>query len=242
MDTNMVNQAVESNTASAYAETKKTGKVTGKTVGEPKLSEKAAKYYEQLKKKFSSMDFVLVSKDKKAEAEANAARYAAVNKTVVLIDEEKIERMAEDEAYREKYENILNGAQAQITQMQNSLGENSGVKAFGIKVNDGGTASFFAVIDKSYAAQRERIEKKAEKKAEEKKKAEKEQRQERLEKQREKKSKEADRAEDEDFVTVTATTVDELLTKIHDVMYAGMSDRVQTEAEKQIGQRFDFSI
>ena len=35
METNMVNQAAES--TAAYAETKKTGKVTGKTVGEPKL-------------------------------------------------------------------------------------------------------------------------------------------------------------------------------------------------------------
>ena len=55
MEANVVNQAAE-NTA-AYAETKKTGKVTGKTVGEPKLSEKAAKYYEQLKKKYANMDF-----------------------------------------------------------------------------------------------------------------------------------------------------------------------------------------
>ena len=165
MEANVVNQAAE-NTA-AYAETKKTGKVTGKTVGEPKLSEKAAKYYEQLKKKYANMDFILVSKDKKAEAEANASKYASSNKTVVLIDEEKIERMAEDEQYRKKYEGIISGAQTQLKQMMQNIGPNSAVKSYGIKINDGGTASFFAVVDKSLAAQKERIQKKSEQKAQE---------------------------------------------------------------------------
>ena len=169
METNMVNQAAES--TAAYAETKKTGKVTGKTVGEPKLSEKAAKYYEQLKKKYGNMDFILVSKDKKAEAEANASKYASSNKTVVLIDEEKIERMAEDEQYRKKYEGIISGAQTQLKQMMQNIGPNSAVKSYGIKINDNGTASFFAVVDKSLAAQKDRIQKKAEQMAQEKKKA-----------------------------------------------------------------------
>ena len=34
----------------------------GKTIGEPKLSDEAAKYYDQLKSKFGNMDFILVSK------------------------------------------------------------------------------------------------------------------------------------------------------------------------------------
>ncbi|MDE6927051.1 MAG: hypothetical protein K2P59_17705, partial [Acetatifactor sp.] len=39
------------------ADTRKTGNY-GKTIGQPKLSDKAAKYYEELKKKFSNMDFI----------------------------------------------------------------------------------------------------------------------------------------------------------------------------------------
>ena len=233
MEANVVNQAAE-NTA-AYAETKKTGKVAGKTVGEPKLSEKAAKYYEQLKKKYANMDFILVSKDKKAEAEANASKYASSNKTVVLIDEEKIERMAEDEQYRKKYEGIISGAQTQLKQMMQNIGPNSAVKSYGIKINDGGTASFFAVVDKSLAAQKERIQKKSEQK-----KAAKEEREERLEKHRE--NGKTDKTGDEDLVTVTASSIDDLMKQINDVIYTGLSDKAQTEQEKQVGQNFDFSI
>ena len=45
-------------------------KVSGKTIGNPKLSDEASKYYEQLKKKYSNMDFILVSKDKKEQAKS----------------------------------------------------------------------------------------------------------------------------------------------------------------------------
>ena len=76
----------------------------GKTVGEPKLSDKAASYYEELKQKYSKMDFVLVSKDKKDQARLMASSFANPHKTVVLIDEEKIEKMAEDESERQKGE------------------------------------------------------------------------------------------------------------------------------------------
>ena len=55
-------------TSSAAADkTMKKSKVSGAVIGTPELSEKAKKYYEQLKKKYSNMDFILVSKDKKEE-------------------------------------------------------------------------------------------------------------------------------------------------------------------------------
>ena len=62
-------------------EVKKEEKVTeskdlGKTIGDPKLSKEAQKYYEKLKKKYGNYDFILVSKDQKANAQANAAKYA----------------------------------------------------------------------------------------------------------------------------------------------------------------------
>ena len=44
----------------------------GKTIGNAKLSEEGAKYYQELKKKYFNMDFILVSKDQKANAQANA--------------------------------------------------------------------------------------------------------------------------------------------------------------------------
>ena len=57
MNTNAVNQVAEN--VSGYTESEKSSKVSGKTIGEPKLSDKAKEYYEKLKKKFSTMDFII---------------------------------------------------------------------------------------------------------------------------------------------------------------------------------------
>ncbi len=220
----------------------------GKTIGSPELSEKAQKYYEQLKAKYSHMDFILVSEEEKERAQAQAGMYANPNSPVVLIDEAKIEQMATDESYRKKYEAIISGATAQLSQIQEGLGANSGkVKAYGVQVKDG-MASFFAVLDKSGEAQRARIEKRAQKRAEEKKEAQEEAEEKRIEKREEKKKAEqeawADKLESgrwkEDTVTVTASSVEELLRKIDDTLYAAMSDSVRTEAEMQVGTHIDF--
>ena len=156
-------------------ETKQTKSANyGKTIGEPELSEKAQKYYEQLKKKFGNYDFILVSREEKENAKANAAKYANNLKTVVLIDEDKIKKMATDEKYRKQYEGILSGASAQLQQLKASM-EKSGanVKGYGMQVNDNGTMSLFAVLKKSSADQKARIEKKAEQRKAEKKAADK---------------------------------------------------------------------
>ncbi|MGN1187912.1 MAG: DUF6033 family protein [Lachnospiraceae bacterium] len=247
MNTNAVNyssaMAAEQNAKTdKTAQAEKKGKVTGRTVGNPQLTDKAAKYYEQLKAKFGNMEFVLVSKDMKEQAEANAAKYATSSKTVVLIDEEKIERMAEDEKYRSQYEGLISSAAAQLNQIKSGLSESNGVTSYGIKINDNGTASYFAVIDKSLAAQKERIEKNAEKKAEEKKaekkKADNEDKEERLQKLKDKRTE----ADGKDEVTVTASSVEELLKKINNVYYEALSDNVMTEQEKQVGQHFDMNV
>lgn len=228
------------------AQTEKNGKVTGRTVGNPELSEKAAKYYEQLKSKFGNMEFVLVSKDMKEQAQANAASYANSSKTVVLIDEEKVERMADDEKYRSQYESLISNAAANLNQIKSGLSQNSGVTSYGIKINDNGTASYFAVVDKSFAAQKERIAKKAEqKKADAKaaeKKADAKKDKEKAEEAKKDKTGAADSAKDSDKVTVTASSVEELLKKINDIYYESLSDNVMTEDEKKVGQHFDMSM
>lgn len=223
MDSNGIRQAQAGMDAAAYVESKKTSKVTnGKTVGSPELSEKAQKYYEQLRKKYNNYDFILVSEDKKAEAEANISRYTNSNKTVVLINTDKIEKMAEDADYRKKYEGIISGASAQIQQLRSKLLKSKTapkVKTFGISFNEEGITSLFAVIDKSLEAQKERIkEKKEEKKAEEKK------------------------AAKEDLITVKAGTADELLQKINDVYEEERSSYVRTEEEEQIGRHINYAL
>lgn len=236
--------------ADAAQKTQKKSRVSGKTIGEPQLSEKGAKYYEQLKAKYGNYDFILVSKDQKANAEKNAAQYANKNKTVVLIDDEKIEKMASDPEYRKKYENILSGAKSQLAQLAKSLGNTAGVKGYGIKVNDNGASSFFAAVDKNasanYKAQQKRQAKKTAEKKEAKKKAAKKEQEERLEKLRDKsRGGKVDRddyeiSEDEDIEIVSANSIDELIKKIQDMNYASMSDHVMTDAERALGGHFDY--
>lgn len=219
-------------------------KVSGKTIGNPKLSDEASKYYEQLKKKYSNMDFILVSKDKKEQAKSQAASYANTNKMVVLIDEDKIERMAADENYRKQYEGIIANAATKISKLGTSLGTaKADVKGYGMQVNDDGTATYFAVLKKSSAAQKDRIEKNAAKKKaqkkEEEKKAAKKEKQEKLSKTDKDKTSVS---EDEDTITITASSVDELIKKIEEQSQLNMSDNVLTAKEKFVGQKFDFSI
>ncbi|MBQ8548790.1 MAG: hypothetical protein IJ427_09875 [Lachnospiraceae bacterium] len=214
--------------------------VKGKTIGQPKLSEKAAKYYEELKSKYKNMDFILVSKDMKEMAKANAGSFANPQKMVVLIDEEKVERMAEDEKFRKQYEGVIASAQKQLPQLKQALGRFSNVKGFGVQVKDNGVTSFFAVMNKSFNDQaarleKRRIEKKAEKKEAEKK-VEKKERQERLEEKREELRLEAKEAEE----VLSADSVEELVKMVEDFNYQFVSDTTMTEAEKGLGTVIDF--
>lgn len=231
---------------SKSGDSKKTSqtKSYGQTIGKPELSDKDSKYYEELKKKYSNMNFILVSEDQKENAKANAASFANASNMVVLIDEDKIERMAEDENYRKQYEGIIANAASGLDKLSSSLSATgASVKGFGMQVNDNGTASFFAVLNKSSAAQKERIEKKAENKKEEKKaeakKAAKKEQEERLHK-----TKDEGRIvqNDEDTVMVTANSIEELLQKVSDVQQLIKSDNIRTESEKQLGQKFDFTV
>ena len=94
-----------------------------------------------------------------------------------------------------------------------------------MKFDDQGNASFFAVIDKSLASQRERIQNKREQKAEDRKEAE-------QKAAREKQEKLPDwQSRPEDMVTVEASSWDELLQKINETITKGRSDLVQTPSE-----------
>lgn len=236
-------QAKKNEATKETGKTEKKKKVSGRTIGEPVLSEKAAKYYEQLKARYSNMDFILVSPEKKEEAESKKGMYQSSKELIVLIDSDKIEKMAEDEAYREKYESILSNATAQVAQMKSSLGSNGdSVSSIGMTFDDHGNASFFAVVDKSLAAQRERIAQKKEEKAEEKKAAEKKEAAKKAEEKRAEGTNNAYKGKEEDKVTVTASSLEELLKKIDTVIFESRADSVKTEAEKAVGTSFDYSI
>ena len=246
---------VDTAVAGAYSTTGtgKTDKTStqnyGNTIGKPQLSEKAAKYYEQLKKKYSDMDFVLVSNDEVDNAEKKAAKYANPSRTMVLIDADKIEKMAEDENYRKKYEDIIGNAGTQLDQMKDTLGSLVGnVNTYGIKVDDNGNTSFFAVVDKSLSAQKERIEEKAKQKAADRKENQAKVEKERLEKARQEKKTGAagtDKTKGADkkgMETISAASVEELAKKLQNRYYENLSDQVRTEQEQQMGTQIDFKL
>lgn len=231
--------------------------IGGRTVGQPKLSEAGKKYYDELRKKYGDMDFVLVSADKKEYAKANAAAYARADKTVVLIDEEKIEKMASDENYRKQVEGQIEGAKKQLPQLKEQLkAAGADVAGFGMQVNDNGTVSFFAALKKSSDAQTQRIAEKreakqAEKKAEAKKEA-KEQQVEAMEKRRaengerwERVSEMPDPPKDPPFDmsevdVVKAGSIEELMKKIEEYNFDQRSNSVFSQQELAVGGNIDF--
>ena len=227
----------------------------GYTIGDVKLSDKAADYLDKLKSKFHNMAFITVSKDMKAQVQQNAASYGNANKMVVLIDEEKLERMATDESYRKKYEGIIAMSQSKIDAAKNSL-KSAGaiIKNIGMSVDSNGKESFFATVEKSNDLQKKQIEKKAaEKKAQkakEKKKAEKKVQEERIQKARDKKTEKSDSTDEDDkvidekdnreYITFEADSVDSLLSKIQSYSYNLSASKVMTDAEKMLGTQVDY--
>jgi hypothetical protein len=165
---------------------------------------------------------------------------------VVLIDEEKLERMAEDSAYRAKYEGIIGNASANLSQLSSKIGSTgANVSGFGVQVHEDGTTSYFAVLKNSSDAQKQRIEKGREKKAAEKKVEAKKAEAKRAEKKRTE-SERAERFEEKkvdagkDQVKITAKSMEELVQKIQDQYQIWQTDVVKTKEEWAIGQHIDF--
>lgn len=239
--------------SSSLIPTKRDG--IGMAIGNIELSDKAKDYYSQLKSKFGNMEFIAVSKDMKSRVQANAAAYGNANKMVVLIDEEKLERMATDESFRKKYEGIIAMSQNKLAEAKNSLASSgASIKNFGMNVNSDGSTSFFATLEASGKDQAKRIEKKqAEKKAakiKEEKKAQKKAQEKRLEKAKEEKKIREERLkpdkEDEntiekkDYVKIEADSMEDLMNKVSKYAYNESANSVLTESEQNIGQSIDF--
>ena len=223
----------------------------GMTIGEVQLSDTAKSYLDKLKSKFHGMEFITVSKDMKAQVQQNAAAYGNANKMVVLIDEEKLERMATDESFRRKYEGIIASSQSKMMQAKMGLSSSgSNIRNFGMSVDSNGKESFFATVGKSQDLQKKRIEKKAaekkEQKIKEKKKAEKKAQEDRINKTKDNKAektkdkKDADFNEDEEFEIIESDSLDDLLSKVQTYSYNNAASRVMTDTEKMVGTRVDF--
>ena len=231
----------------------------GMTIGDVKLSDAAKDYYKELKGKFSGSNFILVSSDMKSEVQKNASAYGNANGMVILIDDEKLERMATDESYRKKYEGIIKMSETLMQQAKNSLSSTgASVKNFGMSVDSSGKTSFFATLEKANDNQTKLMEKKAKAKKEaklkERKADEKREREERLEKAREKSKAEKEELKgrlnpdeegtvadvDKEYIDINASSIDDLLGKVSDYAISSSLENVMTASEKAVGQNFDF--
>lgn len=241
----------------------------GMAIGDVKLSDKAKEYYKKLKDKFHGMEFIVVSKDMKSQVASKALSYGNSNKPVVLIDEEKVERMATDESFRKKYEGVIASSQTQLREMKAGIASTgASVKNYGMSVGDDGKASFFATLINNTKdvnkAQQERLAKKKAETAAAEKKVKKKEQAERIEqakaeskeaaKEAEKAAKSVDEskykglpddldyymAEDvAEYVIFEADSLDSLLSKLQKYAYTS-HDSVKTEQELMLGQSIDF--
>lgn len=218
----------------------------GKTIGKPELSEQAAKLYDELKQKYSDMDFTLVSRDMIGVAKQMASGMGNPNKMVVLIDEDKLEKMAADPKFRQEIEGKITAAKNQMPQLTQMMQKNSAISQVGMQFTKDNRTQFFAVVDKSFKDMNERIaerraQKKADAKAAEKKAAKAEAKEKLDEKLAEKlHGDDAPQKTDERYEVITADSIEELMQKVDDYMFLMRSDMVMTEQEMAVGQHIDF--
>ena len=142
------------------------------------LSDEAKDYLATLKEKFGDIDFFVAN----CESDEEMGKYFAMGtkKYSCVIGSDLLEKMATDEAAREKYEKIIANAGEQIEEMKAEAKEELGEEAaeqiefVGFKVNDNGMVEYFAKLrddNNSYYAklkEKRAEEKETEKKAEEK--------------------------------------------------------------------------
>lgn len=211
------------------------------------LSDAAQKLLEELKEKYSNMDFIIA--DYSTDEEAQQLLSRGTKEYSVLIDPQTLEKMAADEEVKQQYLDIIDQSTLQLDEMKEELKESGqDVKRIGFSVDDNGQITFFAELEKSSKAQSERIEASREKKRAEKKEEQKnakedaasQKQEEALETRRKERAEELYGKAPESLkrTTVTAATTEELLEKIRNVDW----DSVPELASRYAGAKIDFSI
>lgn len=201
----------------------KTGRI-GKKDAPVQLSTRAKKLLEELKKKYSNMDFIVADYENEEEAASYLAR--GTKEYSVLIDPETLEEMAADESVKEQYTGILEDAVDQLKGMQDKLGDKKDeVTHLGVSIGKDGTVSYFADLEKIGESRKEWLDKTLEGKKKDKA-------------AQEKKAQEKAVSEKAKTTRVQADSVDELLEKINAVDWS----QVKEEEKPVTGGRFDFSI
>lgn len=203
------------------AKTEKVKKENKTEKAQLNLSERAKDLLEELKKKYKNMDFFVADYNSKEEAAAYLAR--GNKEYSVLIEPELLEKMAADDAVKEKYTGILEDSTNQLNEMKKQLGEQEEeVKHIGITVGKDGTVTYFANLERMSEKQREHIEKIREENKEE----------------AAEKAKKAAKEKAVKRMRVEAGSIEELLEKIR----AADWDAVKEEKPVESGGRFDCTI
>jgi len=199
------------------------------------LSDEAKDYLASLKEKFGDIDFFVA--DCATDEEMNRYFAMGTKKYSCVISSDLIEKMATDDAAREKYEKIIANAGEQIEEMKAEAKEELGEEAaeqiefVGFKVDDNGMVEYFAKLrddNNAYYAKlkEQRAEaKEAEKKAEEK----------RIDKLAEEKlNGKEDRIHKNDDLWFTADSKEGLMEIIREAL--GIKAPEKTEPELAVGE------
>ncbi|MBP9996260.1 MAG: hypothetical protein KBT19_03175 [Lachnospiraceae bacterium] len=135
-------------------------------INEDKLSDKAAKFLDNLRKKYGDFDFFIGNKSEDIEALSKCGN----KEFSVILSNEEIERMASDEKYaKEKMDGVFGAVdmckkiceqEGYVSAFTDNKDAKGIVNKIGIVTDDNGNAKFFAEIEKLNDKQKERIEKK----------------------------------------------------------------------------------
>lgn len=229
--------------------------IAKKTVADGiELSEAAQNLLKELKEKYGNMDFFVA--EFSTDEEAQKYHSQSTKKYSCVIDPKTLEEMAADESVKEKYLNIIDSADEQFDKLKEELGDGAKeVARFGINVDKDGVVSYFAELTKETArmqqaamndakarraetkAQNEKLEKTRAKNKEEKLKAE--------EAMKEKKAEavsEESEGKAENPNRVTASSMEELLSKLKEALAGRVGTTVENAKETAPGQKFDMTM
>lgn len=225
----LVQNRKDQSKTSKYDSSKKADK-SGKANGSVQLSDKAKALLQELKKKYTNMDFIVADYDSEEEAASYLSR--GTKEYSVLIDSEELERMASDESVKEQNLTLLDEAVGKLDEIKNQLGDHKDeVVSMGITIGKDGEMSFFAELEKAGERQKEFIDsiREGKKEAAEKAAADK----------ADPRHPYAHGYERGKRTTVHASTVEELLDKISNIDW----DSIKEESTAHMpGERFSSSI
>lgn len=198
---------------------------TGQAQESVKLSSKAKKYFNELKKKYGNMDFTVANYSSDEEAQKYLSK--GNKQYSVLIDPETLEKMANDEGTRNRYEGIIADAGGQLNKVKEGLGEDAkNIQSLGISIDKDGIVSYLAemVIERNTTDNSANL----------------------TEDKTEKADKKTDKKEQKDtknqIQRFKASSIEELIKQIREAQAQEKTNSVKTEREKVVGQSFDYKI